>query len=795
MTEPNDTPVSPPGTQLPGVAHRWIPWISRLAIASLIALFVAVAVQKVFSADLWWQIRNGEWILENLRVPTQEMYSFTKVGTPLREMRWLFCLLVAGSWRIGEWMPTVVQAALVGLAWALVIWPWRRTLLSPVAIAAVSLGLIAGMARWVMRPELVTCTMFSAFLLLLEADRRARDHDGKRSRSIWLIPLLQVVWVNTHTTFLFGPILCGVFACANIAEVVLARFAPARAGVRFNWYLWIVLALTIAACWVNPYGHWGAMYAVQVYQETSEGHVTKSIITEMRSPLAIPIASWGWDFFAAAALIFVAAGVVGLHALRWWRRSAGPQAATLRGPGIARLVVVAVAAYLFVMLQRNTGLAAILAAWAVLTSLHDMRTACAPADSQRYRSVVVLALLSIVNLGTAWYIATDRYAISRDFPREFGLGIVRWYQPRGVSDFIRKNNPEGQMFNIVRDGSYFIESLAGTMPVYIDGRTDAYGPAHFGEFAALDSATFEEATSRWKINTAVLPTRGYEDIIAMLRANPAWALVHLDHASVVFLRRTAGNEPIIARSEMPRHAAWPTVDTSEERLPAWRTTLGGVTRPWRSLGIAEGLIALGEPQAAKPLLERVIEVQPSSERGRMMLAPLLEAEGRVEAATALLDGLSDEMVADARQNAASMLLASGNLKQAIEPLEVAVSLNPGDAALREVLADTYFRTEAFEKARNEFITVIGNGPGTVSQWNKLGGCCERLGDWPGVIRSLEQSLTLDPNQFGTWNVLGAAYGRTGNLDRAEACFNRSLSLQPEFDQAKRNLERVKQLRK
>lgn len=78
----------------------WEWWAVAAALAILLA---SVAVQKVYSADLWWQIRNGEWIIQHRDVPTTELYSYTAQGMPLREMRWVYCVVIARVWSLGDW--------------------------------------------------------------------------------------------------------------------------------------------------------------------------------------------------------------------------------------------------------------------------------------------------------------------------------------------------------------------------------------------------------------------------------------------------------------------------------------------------------------------------------------------------------------------------------------------------------------------------------------------------------------------------------------------------------------------
>lgn len=775
--------------------RSWDWWAVILALAILL---VAVAVQKVYSADLWWQVRNGEWIIEHADVPTTEMYSYTAQGAPLREMRWIYCVVIAKVWSLGEWAPSVLQAMLVSLTWGVLLWPHRRVLGHPAVALAVLLGLVAGSARWVMRPELMTYLMMAAFLVLLDRSRRTA-FAGRGSPVVWALPLLQVVWVNTHTTFVFGPVLCTGFLLADAIARWITGARAARAGLSgpraVSLPLLAATALVVGACWVNPYGHSGAMYALQMYQETSAGHATRRLITEMRSPLEIPLASWGWDFWACAALVLLAAVAAGRSAFTAWRESrdngllAPADLAGLLGGVLVRLGLVGLAAYLFTMLQRNTPMTAVLGAWVVCSAV-----AVAPEVRRPALRAASLAA-SLAALAIAWFFATDRYAVARDLPREWGLGIVRWYQPRGAEQFILERAPRGHLFNVVRDGSFFVHRVAAVMPVYIDGRTDAYGPAMFEESAAIGPGTFTEVAARRGINTAVIPTRGHEDLARALATSSEWALVHIDPASLVFVRNIPEHAAIISECRVDTGRAWGVGQIPEERPAGWRAAIGAVGRPWYSLSMGEALLAVGSPGNARPYLELAHERFPDHAQTRRRLAAVREALGDTKGAAALLAGLPVEQAAAARFEAAGMLISQGRLPEALPALRAAAAADRNDPRLAEVLGDTLLQLGDARAAKAEYERLVKLAPVTVNTLNKLGTACDGAADFSGAIKALEASLSTVPDQPQVWNLLGGAYAKSGNLVRAEVCFRKALELKPDLGPAQRNLQRVLELRK
>src|SRR5216684_3008203 len=51
--------------------------------------------------DTGWHIRTGEWILSNGRVPTKDVFSFTKAGAPWYAWEWLWDVCFAWVYHHG----------------------------------------------------------------------------------------------------------------------------------------------------------------------------------------------------------------------------------------------------------------------------------------------------------------------------------------------------------------------------------------------------------------------------------------------------------------------------------------------------------------------------------------------------------------------------------------------------------------------------------------------------------------------------------------------------------------------
>src|SRR5262249_61687366 len=67
------------------------------------------------------------------------------------------------------------------------------------------------------RPEIFSLLYIGCFLAVLW---RVRD----RPALAWLLPVVQVLWVNAQGLFVFGPILLGMFVAAHAARLIWDRW-------------------------------------------------------------------------------------------------------------------------------------------------------------------------------------------------------------------------------------------------------------------------------------------------------------------------------------------------------------------------------------------------------------------------------------------------------------------------------------------------------------------------------------------------------------------------------------------
>ncbi len=197
--------------------------------------------------DMGWHLAQARWMYTHGQVLTQNWFNYPLWGQPLINEYSFYHLLLWPLWSLGAWPASLAFALLAaGLILALFLFARRTGFYAPgFAIGAV-LATPLLLYRLSPRPEMLGYL----FLILLAF---WLFHLQRKSLPLWqaALPLLllQVCWVNSHSSFILGPVLVGLFSAEVIArEVWQKRHLPWRLIGR-----WAALTLTVGlACFISP---------------------------------------------------------------------------------------------------------------------------------------------------------------------------------------------------------------------------------------------------------------------------------------------------------------------------------------------------------------------------------------------------------------------------------------------------------------------------------------------------------------------------------------------------------------
>ncbi len=192
--------------------------LPKLRDILFIAIFIGVVLAGQRSlnidGDLGRHITLGQFIIERKTIPDNDMFSHTMPGEPLTPHEWLAEVMYAISYRLLSLDGVVLlEALLIALT---IAWIFSDSYDRGKSFALATLFSIWAAAmssiHWLPRPHLFT------FLLLAIWTTEIRKIATGIKFSIWYVPLLMIVWVNTHGAFISGFVVLGCYLIGTVFE-------------------------------------------------------------------------------------------------------------------------------------------------------------------------------------------------------------------------------------------------------------------------------------------------------------------------------------------------------------------------------------------------------------------------------------------------------------------------------------------------------------------------------------------------------------------------------------------------
>jgi hypothetical protein len=488
-------------TPLKPLLKRAISFPAMLAALLVGALF-ALLRDFIVDPDLWWHLKVGQTILATHHWPTADTYSFTAQGTPWMACEWLGEMLLAAVQRAWGLPGLMALDLALGAAILLALYALAslRSRNSKAAFVTCGLLLFLTAVFFSLRPQMLGYFFLILTLIILERFRRGR------AGTLWLLPPLFLVWVNTHGSFLVGLFAFGVYGISGLVKIRWGGLESTLWTAAERLRLGLVFLASLVALAITPYGAKLAGYPMDM------AFLQPVVVANIREWQPMPFNSLAGKLFLSLLLGFLLAQVI--LRLTWQLAEltlflAGIVAACLH----ARLLLV------FVPFAAPL-LAVILSHW------------IPPYDPGKDKYALNALLMIAVVVGMV-----------RFFPSRAQLeSHIAQHWPVKAVQYLKQHPPPRPMFNSHEYGGYLIYSLDGQNKVFIDGRNDIY--ERTGVFADYRSITWVEPNALLLLRAynvqSCLIERG-EALATLLAASSQWQKVYADERSVLFVRRNGSD--------------------------------------------------------------------------------------------------------------------------------------------------------------------------------------------------------------------------------------------------------------
>lgn len=505
----------------PNPIFRLMPSLTDLAFLTPLVFLFARGNGLPFllqDGDTGFHIRAGDWIRTHGAVPQHDIFSFTMPGQPWFAWEWLWDVgasLLHERWGLGG--VVLANVFLLCLTFAILYRLIARRCGNPILSIGLTVLAAAGSTiHWLARPHLFTLLFTVIFMSILE-----RVREGK-TKLLWWLPVLTVLWTNLHGGFIVGIVILGVYGVGSLVKAALALEREERvAAVKASLKYFAVATGCLAASLINPYFYQLHVHIVSYLTDSyAINHVEEFQTANFHSPMAIFL----------EVMLALGAGAVAWLAMR-------------KQYGEALLLIVW--AHGALLSGRNIPLFMLMAAplaGAVLVEWGKIlqRTPVAGwvPGIARWFEEVAEEIMPIERIGRLHLFSAGVLAVIALAMSSAGTGskFEARYDPKNYPEkALSVLKPSERVFTHDEWGDYLIYQLspAGTK-VFVDGRSDFYG-LKFGEsYIDLMKVKYdwESKLREYGVDTILLPAS--EGLASAVKESRNWRAVYDDGSAIVF---------------------------------------------------------------------------------------------------------------------------------------------------------------------------------------------------------------------------------------------------------------------
>ncbi len=525
-----------------------------LLLAILGGLYFLLALHPIWDVDVFWHIRAGQWMVENLSLPSTDIFSAVDPERTWVPFQWLYEVLCfaadeAGGLFLVRLMHAVVAAAGViaaGLSLGEVrssrsgedageagaAGQRRAPWLAPV-VAVLAAFLFADRLR--ARPDVFNLLLFWLLLAVL------REWRWSRGRIVAVL-VLSAAWANLHAG---GALLAPVLLAARFAGRAGTQWAAGVGAKKVDWREigrgarsdLLVLGLTCGVMCLMP------GFVRGVYQAFFMLGPSKRFIPEWMSSV---------EFLLEHAVVAheLLAGGLAVAALPLLALQVGWRLVRQRdGEGLLDLAMAAPLALLSLLHVRFLWLGApVLGMWLVRLDGTSSRGDGRWATAVRWgiRGLAAVAAAGLLGLDVHYHVGRNAGGLDRAMAG-IGIDLEPGYFPEEAADALARAGVTGRVWNHAPWGGYLLYELWPGCTVATDGRGN-FGELEASLLAATDSVSRRGGAIARAVEEIPFDLVVHPNPFPYWEASPERVLwvYHDDHARV-YLRTDPDNRDNVLR--------------------------------------------------------------------------------------------------------------------------------------------------------------------------------------------------------------------------------------------------------
>ncbi|HQP91531.1 MAG TPA: tetratricopeptide repeat protein, partial [Candidatus Omnitrophota bacterium] len=544
-------------------------------------------------------------------------------------------------------------------------------------------------------------------------------------------------WTNIHGFSFIGPLLILIF--------ILSEAIKRSIKLPYQWNiegklqdrslkdLVIVFFISIAATFLNPYGIEGASYPLTVLaQITGKGKIVFKYIQELARPITLK------NIFNPNVFIFYKSFIlISLFSFRFNQKNIN----------VSNLILWLCFTVFSFFAIRNIAYFGIVAGFVCLenveSAIRNHKKLPFPLENPRFKMYSVYLFMAILFIytgkGAFKYLESYTYIFDTYSLKSGMWGLTENKFPEKAVNFLLNCNIKGNMINDFNSGSYLIGRTYPMRQVFIDGRTELYGPVFFSDYVRLgegERGIIEKTVAKYDIRGFFLTVSTddlHTGLMRYLSKNPLWKVVYFDQTAIIFLKDIPENSKIIREFSID--------------LKRWKP--------------------------AKPDLMKLGIVYrypyPYVQRGRFLWRlGFFEAAAREAVEILAISPVNP----DAYKFLSDYFYSKGNYNKAFQYARNCLVLASGDSYTRTRLALIYHKLGKDENALKVINAIIKNRPNYPEAFFVKAQIVKDK-DINSAIEFLKTAIKFDGKEARYHNELGNLYEKKGEMEKAGEEWKRS----------------------
>jgi tetratricopeptide (TPR) repeat protein len=581
------------------------------SILFLVVVFIRYA-EPVKDGDIWFHLAYGRYMLENhTLVPDHAIYSWTPADNSQIYCAWIPEIILYLLYSLGGVSAFFVlryACILLFLLFVLLYMKKNHVLLNPLAWLMALTGVLMCQAAVDIKPEIFSFVFMTITVWAWLMMRSSRETGW---RYCYLVPLIMLLWVNSHGGFIFGIIFLTLVSMGEIANYC---FSPdERLDAKTLRHFMFSMLLSFLVIYITPYG-WG--YPSQLFHDlvlNSSAQVKEFKTIGAYQSIFHPDARAHHfiDYLMVSGLVLV---------FLFWtvmRKKRPNWALILANIGMA---------WLYTQFIRTTYFWGVLSVFSAVALIGQGGADLGMKERaiRKYMGISAIVLCIIIS---------GREVYQTFCKPLFGFW-VNYYSPIEEADYIRTNLRGYTLGNDYNCGTYLLWRLWPERKVFIDARYFPY-KSWYGEYASFvygrNEKYRDDFLARYRCD-AWCATYDFPRLSYFVKS-PDWRLVHYGPSACIFVRKSLDAPSVVTGFDGSRHKvrtfqALKIIDllVSAGELEGAVTLAGGLEKspvcPAQNRQTALASVRLGDALARKGrndgaigLFEKALGIYPLREAG------------------------------------------------------------------------------------------------------------------------------------------------------------------------------------